>query len=258
MHYQLYVAQPELVAEAITLAEFTKSINIVEDLSQVVKSDPYLVLNKDGLAVKVPGLKPMFVHEVYAKLSFRIRDWHKDLLVDAIKSKSKLTGMNILDITAGLAKDAALLAFAGCKVTMLERHPVLATIIYYALQHGYLPSTNLELIFADSVSYLSNYPLNKPNPDVIYFDPMFNDGNTKALAKQDMQLIQLLNLDETVDNNIGNRELFLIAHKLSPKVVVKRDNKQSPVIDSPKTSYTKLGKTVRFDVYTTRHLAWGN
>lgn len=247
MNYQLYVTSKDLQAEAEKLVAFTNCFSIVEQSSIILQDLPYLLLDKQGLAIVLPSLEPYYVYDIYKKLSNRIHDANNELLVQSIRSKSNIAKLNVLDLTAGLAKDAALLAIVGYRVTMLERQPFLATIVYYALLKGFLPSVNLELIFIDSMDYLAKYSENTTIADVIYFDPMFNNANIKSLAKKDMQLIQLVVADE--DNPATNAKLLTMAQKLATKVVVKRDDKQLPLIDTPKPSYVKSGKTVRFDIY---------
>lgn len=249
MNYQLYVTQADFLIEASKLASFTNRVTVVDNLALVDQSQVYLLFDNLGLAIVVPGTKPAYIREIYSKLPSRMRDAHKELLVEAVKSKVKGNEIHVLDLTAGLAKDAALLAFTGFRVTMLERNPLLATIIYYALLKGYLPSANLELVFTDSVNYLRDYPLDKKQPDVIYFDPMFKDDNIKSLAKKNMQIIQYITSTEVCDQKTSDLQIFLLAQKVTTKIVVKRDNKQELIINTLKPSYTKLGQTVRFDVY---------
>ena len=56
---------------------------------------------------------------------------------------AKAVGLNkgatphVLDATAGLGRDAFVLAALGCKVTMHERHPVVAALLYDGLQRAY-------------------------------------------------------------------------------------------------------------------------
>ena len=79
---------------------------------------------------------------------------------------------------------------------------------------------------------------------------MFNQNKSGAKAKKEMQIIQLLSDEDTKNSTINNQELFNSAYQLSGKIVVKRDNKQENLVPNPKPSYTKLGKTIRYDVYT--------
>ncbi len=44
---------------------------------------------------------------------------------------------DVVDATAGLGRDAFVLAALGCRVRMLERHPVVAALLEDGLQRGY-------------------------------------------------------------------------------------------------------------------------
>ena len=242
-NYKLYVSDNALVDEAVRLAEFTKVIDVI---TTIPTDGIFLQLDASGLAIITDQFKPLYVSEIYSKLSFRHKSLSQELLIQAIKLKPD-NDIFIIDATAGLAKDSALLGVYGYKVLMLEHNPILATIVYYALIHQHLPDNNLSIIFANSVDYLANY-INKA-PDCIYLDPMFNEVRSIAKAKKEMQIIQLLNKTNAANLMTNENDLFAIANQISKKVVVKRDNKQTNLVLNPKPSYTKLGKTIRYDVY---------
>jgi len=85
--------------------------------------------------------------------------------------------------------------------------------------------------------------------NLIYLDPMFNDGK-QALAKKDMQLIDLLIHQVSLKYATDNQALFELARKrCRQKLIVKRDNKQAELVSQPVPTYLKKGKTIRFDVY---------
>jgi len=131
---------------------------------------------------------------------------------------------------------------------MIEYHPVLATIIYYALKHRYLPKDNLTLVYANSIEYLNDYTGIKPA--AIYLDPMFKEEKSSAKAKKEMQIIQRLNEESISSPNPEiDQQLFSLAYSLCPKVIVKRDNKQQNIVPNPKPIFLKQGKTIRYDVY---------
>ncbi|NHW59468.1 class I SAM-dependent methyltransferase, partial [Escherichia coli] len=45
---------------------------------------------------------------------------------------------DVVDATAGLGRDAFVLASIGCKVRMVERHPVVAALLEDGLKRAYL------------------------------------------------------------------------------------------------------------------------
>ena len=92
----------------------------------------------------------------------------------------------VLDATAGLGTDAYVLAAAGCRVVMCERHPVAATLLLDALSRarsagGELAATaaRMSLRVCDARSLLPGTRF-----DVIYLDPMFPPRHKAALAKK--------------------------------------------------------------------------
>ncbi|MFN7095001.1 MAG: class I SAM-dependent methyltransferase, partial [Burkholderiales bacterium] len=210
------------------------------------QNEVYLQLDATGLAIISPQLLPLYINEFYAKLNHRRKKLGQELLIQAVKLRPETRAV-ILDLTAGLGKDAVLLASFGYQVTMVERNPILATILHYALSQEIIPPRNLTLIYANSLEFLANY--SGPHPQVIYLDPMFKEQKA-AKAKKDMQLIQMLTHHEEILANQDQQLFQLSLHLAPPKLIVKRDNKQLPLALTPKVSYVKQGKTVRYDVYT--------
>lgn len=244
--YKILCIQPNLHKDCKNLINFTKCIDMVSSIDATYTS-PYLVLDDTGLSIKCAEFNPIYVREIYSALDKRIKMLDKELLIHAIKIK-KTEGKisHVLDLTAGLAKDSLLIAKYGYTVTMVEQNPLLATIIYYAIQNSYLPS-NTSIIFMNSIHYINQLTKDK-HPEIVYLDPMFKQ-NKSAKAKKEMQLIQLITDNEK--NNRNDTLLFKVAYKIATnKVVVKRDNKQAPIVQKPAPSYNKCGKTVRYDVYT--------
>ncbi len=220
------------------MVAFTNCFTICTDIP---KDDIYLRLDEDGLAIITQHFKPLYVYDIYNKVYLRRESLSKELLIGAIKVKPE-PNLLIIDATAGLAKDAALLGLYGYKVLMLEQNPFLATIIYYAMNNKIIQADNLKLIFTNSIEYFNAKP--DIEPYAIYLDPMFKKDD-KALAKKDMQIIQLLTHD---DINVDT-QLFKLAYPLCNKLVVKRDNKQASLVKTPLPTYSKQGKTIRYDVY---------
>lgn len=237
---KLYVTKDQFYQEANDLCLFTAKIEVCTILPE---DDIYLQLDENGLCIITSRFQPLYVKDIYNKLYIRKEQIAKELLIQAVKQKpdSKLL---IIDATAGLGKDSLLLALYGYKVLMIEQNPVLATIVYYGLLKKYIISNNLQLVFSNSIDYLKAYT--GTNPYAIYLDPMFKKME-KSLAKKEMQIIQLL-VEET---NFKDEELFFTSYNLANKVIVKRDSKQIRLVNDPKPTYNKDGKTVRYDVYVT-------
>jgi len=158
----------------------------------------------------------------------------------------------IIDTTAGLGRDAYVLATLGCEVTMLERSPVLAAMLENGLQramdHG--PDDpvfqRLRLVDIDACDYLER--LESPHhADVIYLDPMYPHRDKHALVKKEMQILQQL---------LGNNDdaPMILASALpvaNQRVVVKRPVWAEP-LDGLAPRHEIRGKTTRFDIYPSR------
>lgn len=262
----LYVNDRSLLESANDLIAITHASTIVTELPS---ADIYLQLDKNGLAIVSTEFGITYVKDLYNKLLDRLKKTGSELLIQSIKSTDKL---NILDVTAGLGRDAILMANAGYNVTMIEKNPALAIILNYIIKYKITPGTdNLRLAHMDSIEYLQqNFERSLKKqivsmchkmdssrsfndmlvaPDIIYMDPMFQD-NSKAKSKKAMQLIDML-LHADIDYvSTDNIKLFELAHNIAlNKIIVKRDNKQKPLVANPSPSYSKSGKTVRYDIY---------
>ncbi len=237
-NYKLYLKEPELLSIAEDLVNFTNEVSIIDNINEIGE-DTYLEISNLGLSLVNQQIGTFLVRDIYSDLRF-IRP-SNELLNAAIKTKPPLL---IFDLTAGLGKDALIMANYGYTVIMVERHPILATILYYALNYKIIPKANLTLIYGDALEFLIN---NQVLPDIIYLDPMFNTKN-KSRAKKDMQLVQSL-----MNNQLDNMtEIFNLAKIVAKKnILVKRDDKEAPLVENVPVSYVKLGKTIRYDVYLT-------
>ncbi len=95
---------------------------------------------------------------------------------------------DVVDATAGLGRDAFVLASVGCRVRMLERNPVVAALLDDGLARGYADAEiggwlqeRLQLIHASSLTALTDIT---PRPQVVYLDPMFPHKQKSALVKK--------------------------------------------------------------------------
>lgn len=167
---------------------------------------------------------------------------------------AKAVGLNkgvtphVLDGTAGLGRDAYVLAALGCKVTLHERHPVVAALLYDGLQRAYLDAEignwmqqNMQMEFGSSHQLL---PQLATAFDVIYLDPMFPHREKSALVKKEMRVFQtLVGADEDADLLLPDA-----LQKASKRVVVKRPD-YAPFLNEKAPSMQIKTKKNRFDVY---------
>ncbi len=172
----------------------------------------------------------------FAKARYQSSAIKKELLIKAVGLKPKQL-LTVLDLTAGLGRDAYLLHCAGCQVQLIERSPIIAALLKENLRNV---NCELPLMVVDAKDYL----LLDPIFDVIYFDPIFPEKTKTALAKKESRFLR-----EIVGDDLDAEEVFLLAlTKAKKRVVVKRP-KLAPPIANKKPDIVFAGKSVRFDVY---------
>ena len=163
----------------------------------------------------------------------------KELLARAVGVKPGIRP-KILDLTGGLLGDTLLFLSFGCEVITLERHPVIAFLIQSALKNAHHPAVNcLTFVPVDAETYLAQ----KIIPDVVFFDPMFEDANSRALPKKEMRIFRSF-----VGQDQDALNVFHRARELNPKrLVVKRPRLSVELGEVPQIKFE--GKATRYDVY---------
>jgi len=159
----------------------------------------------------------------------------------------------VVDATAGLGRDAMLLARLGCSVTAVERSPIAAALLRDALVRasaesavGKLMPHELTLVVGDAAALLAAMS-EQEAPDVVYLDPMYPPSGKSALPKKAMRILRRL-----VGDDPDADALLAAARRIArERVVVKRTPRATALASSsPTMSYR--GKLVRYDVYVTR------
>ncbi|MDF1819932.1 MAG: class I SAM-dependent methyltransferase [Alcanivoracaceae bacterium] len=156
------------------------------------------------------------------------------------------SGATVLDATAGLGRDALVMARAGYRVQMVERSPVLAALLRDALarlgvQQPEL-AARLSLVEGDALALLDA----GDSAAVVYLDPMFPGRSKAAAVKKDLQLLQLLLAHEPESDELAL--LDAARARARKRVVVKRPAK-APALAGQAPNHSVAGKAVRFDVY---------
>ena len=160
---------------------------------------------------------------------------------------TKKAGLTVIDATAGLGRDALVLASLGATVTLVERNPAVAALLWDGLRRArldpqlqdWLPQ-RLNLVFSQALTALQTLPA----PDVVYLDPMFPAREKSAAVKKEMRAFH-----DVVGSDTDADALLAPALKLAQKrVVVKRPGyAEFLALQTPTMSVT--GKNNRFDVY---------
>lgn len=161
-----------------------------------------------------------------------------------------LAQLSVLDLTAGLGRDAFVLASLGCRVQMVERSPVLAALLDNALQRAQhveaiAPiAARLQLSHAQAADYLRQTSV---QPDVIYLDPMYPHRQKAALVKKEMRVLRAV----VGDDEDAGELLALGVHLARLRVVVKRP-KTAPPLNAQSPTFSLASENTRFDIYVTK------
>ena len=210
-----------------------------------------LVITQKHFEIRAPDLgNPIFIDFETGKNAHRRQfgGGRGQPLAKAIGLKKGATP-TIIDATAGFGRDAFVLANLGCKITLIERNPLIASLLDDALQRA---TDNLDLqevisrmslINKDAIHYLSTLE-NHQHPDVIYLDPMYPSREKSALVKKDMRL-----LHEIAGPDTDSEQLLTIARDTAIKRVVIKRPKSAPYVGSQKPATSIESKNTRYDVY---------
>lgn len=160
---------------------------------------------------------------------------------------SKKAGLTVIDATAGLGRDALVLASLGANVTLVERNPSVALLLWDGLRRAKLaPETcdwlpaRMQLVFASAAEALTQLP----EPDVVYLDPMFPAREKSAAVKKEMRAFH-----DVVGSDPDADALYALAYALASKRVVVKRPGYAEFLAGQKPSMSIEGKNNRFDVY---------
>ncbi|MFP4640370.1 MAG: class I SAM-dependent methyltransferase [Guyparkeria sp.] len=158
----------------------------------------------------------------------------------------------VIDLTAGLGRDAWALAAGGCRVTAVERHPVVHLLLADALARAAADpvlaevAARIELVDGDVLS--AHPPALPVSPETVwYLDPMFPERRKSALVKKPMRIFHHL-----VGEDPDAAALFAWARRHDgARWVVKRPP-GAPTIDEHTPAIEYRSGRLRFDVYLAR------
>ena len=154
----------------------------------------------------------------------------------------------VVDATAGLGRDAFVLASLGCQVVMLERSPVVAALLADGLARAYADAEigswmqqRMTLRPGPALQQLQSLGF---TPDVVYLDPMFPHKKKSALVKKEMRVFQSL-VGPDLDADALLPAALAVAGK---RVVVKRPDYAGWLNEMAPSSAIET-KSNRFDLY---------
>jgi 16S rRNA (guanine1516-N2)-methyltransferase len=154
----------------------------------------------------------------------------------------------IVDATAGLGRDAFLLASLGATVTLIERSAQMHALLEDALQRAAAAGPD----FAEIVGRMSlrlgdaRELLAQLQPEVVMVDPMHPERTSSALVKKEMRLVR-----DLVGTDPDAFELMQAALAAATRrVVLKWPLRATSMPGLRPPSHQIVGKSVRFDVFT--------
>ncbi|MEM1111010.1 MAG: class I SAM-dependent methyltransferase [Pseudomonadota bacterium] len=211
-----------------------------------------LVLQQSGR--KAPG--PVSADFGNAAMRHRRRGGQNELLGRAV-GVGKKPVLAVADVTAGLGRDAFVLADLGCRVTLVEREAVAWALLDNALKRAAASSDTWLVDTAARMQLLRGDACKLGNQladvDVIYLDPMFPSREKSASVKKEMAIFQtLLQRSETLHDAAALLDWAL--SQSVARVVVKRPLR-APALAGSEPSHRLCGRAVRFDVYTLAAMA---
>ena len=170
-------------------------------------------------------------------------------LARAVGMKSK-DQLYVIDATAGMGRDALILAKLGCRVLMLERSDVIASMLRDGMSRAMKSALLMNLIRerinleqADAVSFLRTLSGDR-RPDVIYLDPMHPQRKKSALVKKEMRIFR----DVVGEDDDAGTLLESALNCALKRVVVKRP-RIGESLPGPSPNRSVVGKSTRYDIY---------
>ena len=168
---------------------------------------------------------------------------------DLARAAGLKPGVNphIIDATAGLGRDAFLLASLGANVTLIERSPFMYDLLQEGMDRARKTGgitagviARMRLIKGDSISLLPGL-----TPEIVLVDPMHPVRQKSALVKFEMrQLREIVGVDE------DQYDLMKVAlATASKRVVLKWPAKAAPMAGLLPCSHQVIGKSTRYDVF---------
>ena len=261
----------ELITDAVTLSH--------------LPCDYALVVDKTGVSLHGVRCFPDYGGLRVDFLALGQTDRYRRLRIDDVLARA--VGMkphrqpSVLDLTAGLGRDAYVLACLGCTVQLVERHPLVYALLNDGLRRARLQGDRaclrMQAVCSDALTFLSQWD-NKAyadklctdaiqpdrkggygsdsgglgssvlngvlDPDVIYLDPMYLSHHKSAKVKKEMQYLRDLLPKGEEDGDLLQKAMSVA----KGRVVVKRGRKAA-WFAGMKPNACVQAKRCRFDLY---------
>lgn len=160
-------------------------------------------------------------------------------------SKGAIPG--VIDATAGLGRDAFILAGLGARMTLIERSPAVHAALHEGMERARRSDAKaaevigrMTLILGDSRELLSDL-----RAEVVLVDPMHPPRGNTALVKKEMRSLRAI-----VGADPDALQLMQAALACATnRVVLKWPLRAAPMEGLRRSSHQIVGKTTRYDVF---------
>lgn len=196
----------------------------------------------------MPSDNPLAIDFVGGAVGYRLRrgEGRGQALPRAV-GMAKGATPSIVDATAGMGRDAFLLASLGATVTLIERNRAVHDALAGAMARArdFSPElaaiiSRMTLLHGDSRALLAGL-----SPEVVLVDPMHPPRGKSALVKKEMRILRGL-----VGDDPDQRELIDAALRSArQRVVLKWPLRAAPPEGLRRPSHQIAGKTTRYDVF---------
>jgi 16S rRNA (guanine1516-N2)-methyltransferase len=246
----VYPTTPDVASYAKTIANHLA-------LPLLTAPDPnyaYLLLITPeyiGLQKQASQAQVVYIDFTTPKWRLRLKQLSlkKEALARALGLK-KQTKPVIIDATGGLARDSFIIASLGFDVTLLERSPIVYTLIRDGIARAeqnsvtQIAARRIRTLQTDAMVWLNQLE-SQDKPDIIYLDPMFPEKKKSALPKKEMLIFH-----DIVGDDVDANELLSSALSCATKRVVVKRPRLSNYLKAPRDpSFSQTGSSCRFDIY---------
>jgi len=256
MNIKLYCPNPKHFENQLLLRE-TMALDWIGQI-KTPGEQPFLIIDQGMLGLADsdwPKVHPVYVDFQSGDVAHRrLYGGGAGQAVAKAVGLSKKKSLRILDATAGLGRDAFVMASLGAQVLMLERHRgvhlLLADGLYRLGYNGELGDIQQRINLAygsllDAADTVAPF-----SPEVIYLDPMFPERSKSAKVKKEMAIFHKL-----VGGDVDADALLALAlERAEFRVVVKRP-KQAPHLAGKVPTTALIGKSSRFDIYSKKAIS---
>lgn len=223
----------------------------------LTKNDYLLILNAEGLQLQMLDLSALKISVDFCspQMQYRVsKGGGKSQMIAKALGLKPGHSPKIIDATAGLGKDAFVLASLGCRVQMYERNPIVQLLLEDGFRRAHLRAEDpaerqlfetLGRLSFSASDILDSYNTKICDFDALYLDPMFPHPESRSLVKKDMQVLQSI-----VGTDLDASEVFETLLSLGIKRLVVKRPKIAPYLLDKKPNHSFVGKRNRFDVYT--------